>query len=267
MASVVRLDDTTLEVLDLGSGEPVLLIQTGLTADELLPVARDPAVNGFRRLVQHRRGYARSGPAVAPASVARDAADCIALLDACGIAEAHVLGYSYSGAVALDLASMHPSRVTSLAVVEPPPLIAAYRDDFRAVNHALLALRREAGVDAALEIFWDMLSTPAWWAALEPQVPDARSQMRQDAATFFDGDLPALLAWEFGDEDAARVSCPVLHVGGDASGPWWAAVREQVLAWFPDAADLVVRDADHGLMVTHSAEVAAGLAAFWGAPG
>lgn len=263
-ATVVSLEDATLELLEEGAGEPVLFIQTALTADELVPIARDPALDGFRRLVQHRRGYAGSGQAATPGSVTRDVADCVGLLDRRGIPEAHVVGYSYSGAVALALASAYPSRVASLAVAEPPPVLTRYRDEFRQVNDRLLDIRRDAGLQAALQAFWDLLATAAWWAALEAQVPDARSQMRRDAATFFDVDLPALFTWEFGDEDATAITCPVLHIGGDASGPWWAAVREQVLTWFPDATDLVVRGGDHGLVVTHASEVAAGLAAFWG---
>lgn len=251
-----------LEVLDLGDGDPVLMVQTGLTADELLPLARQPDLAAFRRLVLHRRGYAGSAPPHAGASIATEAADCVGLLDDLGLDRAHVLGYSYSAAVALELAATFPERVASLLLVEPPPTVTGYRAEFVTVNEQLFAARREHGVEAALDAFLAMLAPPEWWAALEPHAPDAREQVRRDAATFFDVDLPALLAWEFGDADAARVTCPVLHVGGDASGPWWAAVRRQVLAWFPGAGDVVVPGADHGLAVTHAAAVAAGVRRF-----
>ncbi|WP_161605273.1 alpha/beta fold hydrolase [Pimelobacter simplex] len=253
---------SALEVHRLGAGAPpLLLVQSGLTADELLPLAREPVLDGCERLVPHRRGYAGSGPAAASPSIAGDVADCLALLDARGHERARVLGYSYSGAVALQLAADHPERVAGLVLVEPPPLLApSVRAEFVATVEGLLAVRREAGVEAALDAFWAMLGTPAWWAALDAQLPGARDQMRQDAATFLDADLPALLAWSFGDADAARVRCPVLHVGADGSGPWWAAVRRQVRAWFPGAGDVVVAGADHGLAVTHAAEIAARIA-------
>lgn len=244
-----------LEVHDLGDGDPVLLVQTGLTADELLPLARCPSLDGWRRVLPHRRGYAGSGPA-APydspdGSIAGEAGDCVAVLDALGLERAHVVGYSYSGAIALQLAADHPSRVRSLALVEPPPTITAYADEFRAVNEQLFAVRHEEGVAAALDAFLTLLPG------------EVDEQTRADAATFFDHDLPALLAWRFDDSDAARVACPVLHVHGTGSGPWWAAVREQVLAWFPAADDVQVEGADHGLVVTHPAEIAAALATFW----
>ena len=251
-----------LEVHDLGDGAPVLMIQTGLTADELLPLAQQPDLGGHRRLVLHRRGYAGSAPVHAVPSVATDAADCVALLDELGLDRAHVLGYSYSAAVALDLAVAHPDRAASLVLLEPPPSVTEHRAEFLAVVTDLRDLRHEQGVEAALDAFLAMQAPAQWWAALEPVVPDARVQAGRDAATFLDADLPALLAWDFTSADAARIRCPVLHVGGDASGPWWAAVRRQVLTWFPDAGDVVVPGADHGLAVTHAAAVAAAIRRF-----
>lgn len=252
---------SALEVHCLGAGAPpLLLVQSGLTADELLPLARQPVLDGCERLVPHRRGYAGSSPVALPHRIAADVADCLALLDERGHERAHVLGYSYSGAVALQLAADHPDRVAGLVLVEPPPTLAPeVREEFVATVAGLLAVRRESGVAAAIGAFWAMLGTPAWWAALDAQVPGARDQMRRDAASFLDADLPALLAWSFADADAARVRCPVLHVGADGSGPWWAAVRRRVRAWFPGAADVVVTGADHGLVLTHAAEVAAAI--------
>jgi pimeloyl-ACP methyl ester carboxylesterase len=258
----VSVGDGVLEVLDFGAGDPALFIQTGLTADELLPLAAHPALDGCRRLVLHRRGYAGSSPAVVPTSIAGDVSDCVRLLDALGIERVQVVGYSYSGAVGLQLAADHPSRVTGLALVEPPPTVTTFRDEFAATVESLLAVRRASGVPAALNAFWDLLGTASWWAALEEHVPDARAQMRADAATFFDGDLPALLAWQIGDL-VSGVECPILYVGGDASGPWWEAVRKQVLDWFPEADDVLLGGADHGLAVTHAADIAVALQRFW----
>jgi len=68
---------------------------------------------------------------------------------------------------------------------------------------------------------------------------------------FFDTDLPALFSWEFGPESAARLPCPVLHVGGSASGPWFAASRKLMLTWFPRATDVVIQGADPALPLTH----------------
>ena len=103
------------EVHEWGGGDPAVFIQTALTADELEPVARDRALqHGYRKIVYHRRGYAGSGTVRAAGSVARDAADCRALLTALKVKRAHVVGFSYSGAVALQLAADWPEQAPDL---------------------------------------------------------------------------------------------------------------------------------------------------------
>lgn len=86
--------------------------------------------------------------------------------------------------------------------------------------------------------------------------------MRWDVTTFFDSDLPTLLAWRV-DADAARgITQPTLDIGGAESGPLFAEVRELVLSWLPQVEDIVLAGADHSLAMTHPAEVAAALAGF-----
>lgn len=83
--TLVAVPGGELDVVDAGSGTPVVCIQTALTDDELRPPADAPALATFRRVLHHRRGYGCSSPAAGPGSTARDAADCIALLTALGI--------------------------------------------------------------------------------------------------------------------------------------------------------------------------------------
>jgi pimeloyl-ACP methyl ester carboxylesterase len=93
-------------------------------------------------------------------------------------------------------------------------------------------------------------------------VPGALQQVERDAEIFFGADLPALLSWRFGSEDARRIHQPMLYIGASASGPWFAEVRELILAWLPHSEDLVIAGADHFLAATHRAQIATGLAAF-----
>ncbi|AUI50283.1 hypothetical protein AC20117_05035 [Arthrobacter crystallopoietes] len=78
---LIRVGAAGLEVLDEGSGEPIVFIQTALTADELFPVA-DQLRDRFRTIVYHRRGYGNSTPIAGPGSISLDAADCSTLLEA-----------------------------------------------------------------------------------------------------------------------------------------------------------------------------------------
>ena len=54
----IALPDVRLEYLDRGTGDPLLLIPTALTADEFEPVAERLARSGRYRVLTHRRrGY------------------------------------------------------------------------------------------------------------------------------------------------------------------------------------------------------------------
>ena len=241
----------------------MVFVQTALTADELLPLAEEPVLeDGYRKVVYHRRGYAGSAPVDGPGSITRDATDCLALLKTMELQQAHIVGVSYSGAVCLQLAADAPESVRSLTLLEPPPVHTPSAPEFRAANDRLLQSRRDLGPAAALDEFLTMVVGTDWRQTVERLLPGSAAQMERDLVTFFDSDLPALVDWRFGLADARRISCPVLHIGGRASGPWFAEVRELMLSWFPHAEDLVIEGADHSLALTHTSEVAEAVVAF-----
>lgn len=257
-----RVPGSSLHVIDRGSGDPVLFVQTALTVDELEPIARDPALTTYRRIHYHRRGYGESGSVTGPGSIRRDAADAAAVLRVLRSGPAHVVGLSFSGAIALQLAVDAPALVHTLTLIEPPPVHTSSASDFRAANEEFLRIRREEGPLAALDRFLTMLVGPDWPRLSDERLPGSSAQMRRDATTFFDTDIPALLDWEHHAPDVSRIACPILYVGGTESGPWFAEVGRLMRAWFPHADDVAVDGADHSLAVTHAPEVARALAAF-----
>ena len=260
----VSLPDAVLEVRVHGTGEPVVLIQTALTADELLPLARRLDVFGeYMTILYHRRGYAGSSPVQGPGSIDRDALDCDQLLAALDIPRAHVVGVSYSAAVALQLAVSSSERVHSLCLIEPPPVHVPSGQDFLAANIELAEQHRLRGSTAALDRFLGRLIGPDWRRDIERHLPSGPADVERDAETFFVTDIPALLTWRSPAQGARRIRDPVLYVGGTESGPWFAEVREVVLGWLPHAEEVLIPGADHSLALTHAAELAAATAAFW----
>ncbi|MBG6184136.1 pimeloyl-ACP methyl ester carboxylesterase [Arthrobacter sp. CAN_A214] len=103
---------------------------------------------------------------------------------------------------------------------------------------------------------------PAWRTDLEQRCAGHATDVERDAETFFTTDIPALLGWRFGADDAGRVTPPVLYIGGSDSGPWFAEVRQLLLRWLPRAEEMVLAGADHSLAITHAAPLAAALADF-----
>ncbi|OMQ15201.1 hypothetical protein A7K94_0211205 [Modestobacter sp. VKM Ac-2676] len=246
----VAVDGAELETAVFGSGDPIALVPTALTADELLPLAERLRAR-FQVVHYHRRGYAGSSPATLPGSVARDAADCAQLLSALAVGSAHVVGVSYSAAVALQLAVDHPDAVGTLTLVEPPPVHGPRDAAFRAANAELLRDRQARGAEAAADRFLARTMGPAWRDQLDAVVPGSWAQALSDSSTFFDVDIPALLDWPFDVTAASRVRCPVLHVTGGQHGPLFQGIDELIHTWLPHAEQVTIADAGHDVALTH----------------
>jgi pimeloyl-ACP methyl ester carboxylesterase len=250
--------DTELAVEVTGDGEPLVVIQTALDVDELRPLATRLRAGGRHRVVQyHRRGYgasSRTGPRAR--AVTDEAADCAALLGELALGRAHVVGASYSAAIALTFAADFPDLVRTLVVMEPPPTHVPSSPEFLAANAELLETCHAEGPAAALDELQTLLVGPGWRAACERERPGSVRELERDAETFFSSDVPALVRWSFGREEASRVRCPVLHIGGLESGPWFAEVRTWVHGLLPHAEGAVVEGAGHLLAWSHADRVA-----------
>jgi pimeloyl-ACP methyl ester carboxylesterase len=101
---------------DAGSGHPVLLLHSGVT-DRRMWDALVPALSHtFRVIRPDLRGF---GDSPQPGEEYADADDLDALLGSLGVERAAVVGSSYGGRVAMELATAHPGRVSSLVLLCP----------------------------------------------------------------------------------------------------------------------------------------------------
>jgi len=99
-----------------GQGEPILLIM-GLGWPATMWHRTRPALNTrYRTIALDNRGAGRSDVPRGPYSISTMAADAAAVLDAAGVASAHVLGASMGGMIAQEFALRYPGRVRSLVL-------------------------------------------------------------------------------------------------------------------------------------------------------
>lgn len=117
-----RFNGVSLYYEEHGAGEPILCIHgTGSSAAFWVDATHELARHG-RTIVYDRRGFARSEcPEPFVTNVHQHTDDAAALIDALGAAPAIVIGRSYGGNVALDLALRYPDRVRALALLEGGP--------------------------------------------------------------------------------------------------------------------------------------------------
>jgi pimeloyl-ACP methyl ester carboxylesterase len=114
-----------------------------------------------RTVVIDRPGFGEDLPADARFSIAGEARALLDVLAVMGIASFHLVGHSYGGLIALEMANMQPDVVRSLHLIEPPlldllpeqPLVREMDRRIRWIvdHHA------EIGDEAATETFFTMI--------------------------------------------------------------------------------------------------------------
>ncbi len=256
-----KIHEIELEYNVRGTGESVLLIHGAHLADALQPLMAEPALEAFQMIQYHRRGFAGSSRPPAPTSTEDQADDALGLLDHLSIDRAHLVAHSYGGMIALALAAAHPTRVRSLALLEPPPHTGTARTAFMDGMAHLAKRYTEGDATAAVHGFFALLG-PDWRTAIDHAVPGGIEQAERDARTFFEIDLVEGSRSSFGPEQAAAISCPVLSVLGTASGPLFAAGREQLHEWFPRCQNADIAGATHYLQMEQPAAVATAIAEY-----
>jgi len=112
---LVRVRGQLMRVAVLGDGPPLLLLNgIGGNLDMWQPVV--DRLPGRTLVLLDLPGTGASPPAVVPMRMRGYAALVVGLLDTLGIPRADVLGYSWGGALAQQLAHQAPSRVRSLVL-------------------------------------------------------------------------------------------------------------------------------------------------------
>ncbi len=198
-----------------------------------------------------------------PLTVAEDAGVCARLMDHVGWPTAHFVGHSYGALVALQLAIDSPARVRSIAVLEPAARGISSSPQVVAALQPVLAAYKSGDTERAVDLFLRHVCGDDYRATLDNVIPTAFAEVLGEADLFFQAELAAVQQWNFGPDDAARVTQPVLNVGGAESVPRFVQASELVQSWFPQAERLTVPDAGHLLMVQNPSAIAHGLHDFF----
>jgi pimeloyl-ACP methyl ester carboxylesterase len=262
-----KFDGVELEYEVAGSGEAVLLIPPGPLADGFLPFLSEEALTDRYRLIQyHRRGQAGSSEAIPPVSYAEQAADAAGLLAHLGVHRAHVVGHSTGANVALQLALNRPELVETLVLLEPWLTAAPSAPPFFEQAGPAMQAYSSGDKASAMAGLFSLASGLEWETAravIDDYVPGSVAQAITDADTFCSVDLPALSAWQFGPEDGAAISQPVLSVIGADTGRLFLDGAALLRAWLPNVEDLTVDGAGHLLQIQRLEPIARGMREFF----
>ncbi|OEY66461.1 alpha/beta fold hydrolase [Marinobacter sp. X15-166B] len=196
------------------------------------------------------------------------AADVIAYMDAQGLGQAHFLGHSMGGKVAMQLALSYPQRVARLIVADISPV--TYPPHHNEVLEGLQALdlhgvtsRKQA--DEALAPYVDtpgvrqfLLKNLVRLPADEREDDNLQFQWRLNVPVIV-ADYPKLAR---APEGEGAFDGPVLFLKGANSAYIQTKHHEQINRLFPDAEIRVIEDAGHWLHAEQTAEFVACCQAF-----
>lgn len=246
------MDARVLEHDSRGTGNPPLvLLPGGLTGwQSWLPLV--PALSAERRVVRlqlicNAEGLAgRPGDPTYDADMERESIEMT--LEAAGIEEMHLVGWSNGGRVALDFALARPDRVRTLTMIEPPAywLVAEEDETARGFHEYLGRIEGRQLSDEDLCEFLvragigpegvDFASLPQWefWSSCRQSLSWAGERMTESAAA--------------GIEGFEQLETPTMVVRGRSTSPWLSAVAGRFAEEMPRA-ELVELDGGHGCLL------------------
>lgn len=244
-----------------GSGEPVLLIHGSHIARSYLPLLAQPALTEKYTLIRyHRRGFLGSSPARGPVSIKDQAADARALLEYLHMSPAHIVGHSYGGSIALQLAVDAPRHVHSVILLEAALTSVPHWKAVREINAATTQRYRQGDWEAAVDAF---LGGPAEERAIMIRnVPGSLEQAIRDLDTYFNIEVPAHNEWHFTEAEGTHITQPVLFVQASDAQVFYTQCRDQIQQWMPQTEVVVLQGATHMLHIQQPRGAAALLVEF-----
>ena len=253
----IQFDDVSVDYDVVGSGDHVALLH-----------AR-PFVSWYEPLVAALSGYTvlrycrTLPPDRSDFGLGDDADVCARLLHHVAFDHPHVVGHSYGGCLALELARRQTIALRSIALLEPASIGLSDPDDAIAAVGPLMALYRSRGPAVAAEEFLRFVLGNDARSLLDRFVPAAFDDAVAHSDQFFRVELPAIAHWSFGPDDASRVDRPILNVLGAESAARFVQAAEIIQTLFPQASRFVLPGAGHLLMAQNPAGIAERLDEFW----
>jgi pimeloyl-ACP methyl ester carboxylesterase len=255
-----------VNLLERGSGPPVVLVH-GLpgTAYHFERMLGALAERGRRALAYDRVGYGRSDPRPDDDfTVDANARELLALLEAEGLRDATVVGWSFGGKTAMTAALHDPSRIGCLVLLasagrwdDPPPPNPVIGAFFSApvMEWAASVPPLYRGMQAGMgEVFFSGAPVPAWFTPLSRasfDLAETRRSWREESLRFrFDG------------PDPSGIERPILILHGDADRITPPSIAEGIHAAAPRSELQVLAGGSHAFPVTHTDWTAERIAAF-----
>jgi len=199
MPYLTSFDDSSLYYEEHGSaGHPALLLLPGLLGSITVQwrAMVSPLAERYRVIITDLRGHGRSRNNAGTLRAAEMVRDTVLLLDSLNIDRVHIAGYSLGGYIGLQLHIDYPERVQTLLM---------HATKFYWNEDVVAGMKKQMDPDIFLA------KVPKYAAQLAQEHGEERWRELLCEAS----ELVAVMPSGLKEEDAARVSCPVLVSTGD----------------------------------------------------
>lgn len=242
----VDANDIILAYQDLGSGFPLVMVSGfATTMDMWNPPVLDALAGHFRVIIFDNRGTGYSSASDAPFSILLFAKDTVALMDALGIARAHLLGHSMGAAIAQEIAFLQPDRADRLILVSGTcggeRMVSMQQEIWEILNN-----KSGTGLDLASRMF-SVLFPSEWLAEHDPwkYCPDVHERTSGESVAQQAG---ALISWPGTYDRLPGIRSPTLVITGTEDVVIPPANAITLAERIPDARLVQFPSAGHGLM-------------------
>lgn len=258
------VNGTRLEVVESGSGEPVVFVHGSASDHRTWQHQLDDLGRKYRAIAYSRRYHWPNDriPDGADYSMTEHVDDLQALLAALDVGPVHLVGHSYGAFVSLLLAIREPGRVRTLALTEPPAVtlfvsnqpkpaellrllftrprtaLAIVRFGATGIGPATAAARR-GDLDEATRIFGKAVLGPEFFQSL------SLARREQIAANSFAAEFLGSGFAPLKDEDVRGVQVPTLLVGGQRSPAIFHRVLDRLEELLPRNERIEIAAASH----------------------
>ncbi len=249
-----------------GEGEPILWIM-GLGNDHRGWAYQVPAFRDrFRCITYDNRDCGQSQLAEGPYTVADMAEDAVGLLDALGVEQAHVVGFSMGGAQAQELAVHHPERVRRLVLCNT----YSSRDERgAAIFRGRVLMREKLSPEEYTRLLLPWVYTVRDYARpgfIEQTVEALLNDPYPQSPDAFRRQVEATIAHDMEDR-LGQIKAPTLLLFGEDDITTPLRFARALEAGIPNATLTLVPGAGHGLPWSHPGEFTRAVRAFLEAGG
>ncbi len=237
---------------DIGSGTPIVLVH-GDFNDGLTAWSRqiDSLADSHRLIVVDRRGNGRSPREPMPYTIHDDAVDILELIDDIGIQHYHLLGHSYGGIVAIEMARLKPDAILSLHLIEPP-YMAVIGSNLKTagLNVAGEVMTKQDMADLSdeeiTEAFFKMIAGEQGLERIKAS--SGWPLLVREARRFVNAESPVDFPVEAVEQ--LELEAPVQVYTGGRSSPSLQEVARRIAEIIPDATLIEIPEANHGVQLT-----------------